>query len=172
MSNLTGSALRSGDFTTSRRGGIAEDMVFIMTRHSQGVPISAIARMIGRSEVDVRAAVGATRPRRAVRVTSPAGRVRTAEQRAEAARRAIPAAAQCIIAGIAAEYGLSAEDLRFSRKRCVTPARRDVYHALYATERYSYPQIAEWFGLQSHHAVREGALKHAAMLAAQLREAA
>jgi chromosomal replication initiation ATPase DnaA len=171
MSSLTQGA-RGGDFATSRRGGIAEDMAFIMTRHQQGVPISAIARMTGRSEADVRRAVGATKPRKATPKPSPTlGRTRTRAQRVDAAR-GIPPAALCIVAGIAAEYGFSAEDVRFSRKRKVTAARRDAYHALYATGRYSYPQIADWFGLKSHHAVREGALKHAALLADQLREAA
>lgn len=44
---------RSGDFATARRGSVAADAEFIRTKHRQGVPVSAIARMVGRNVSDV-----------------------------------------------------------------------------------------------------------------------
>lgn len=171
MSALT-HASRGGDFATSRRGAIAEDMAFILQQHRKGVPVSAIARMIGRPALDVGKVIGITKPKRAAPKAIPA-RERNAEQRAKSARTP-PADALGIISGIAAEYGLSAEDLRFSCKRSGgrAEARHDCYHALYSTGSYSYPVIADWFGLRGHHAVLEGVRKHAARMAITLRDAA
>jgi chromosomal replication initiation ATPase DnaA len=165
---------RSGEFATARKGGIASDEIeFIQERARQGVPVSAIARMIGRAEVDVRA-FAATPKRRKPPVPLLDGMPRDAIERASLAR-GLPPEAIAIMAAVAAGAGLEVAEVRFSCKRGGgrTEARQEAYHALHATGRYSMPMIASWFGLKGHSAVALGIQKHEARQAAgAVREAA
>lgn len=175
---------RAGSFATSRKGGVAADAEFILEQRSKGVPASAVARMIGRAEADVRLIYGVScaaqegeapaAPLPVWRQSKPrpsrAKLVGIKQRRAPSrpAPRELSAEARKIALEVAAKHGLTLETLcGADDKRVFYLARREAWHAIYATGRYSLPLVGAWFGGRNHTTIRTGIRKHAEALAVQ-----
>lgn len=80
---------------------------------------------------------------------------------------AAPPTMREIAAPIAERHSVSLAELRTpSRARYLSRPRLEAYAAIYATGRYSYLQIARFFGREDHSTVAKGIRARAARLAA------
>lgn len=78
-----------------------------------------------------------------------------------------------ICADVAARYGVTAEALRgVSRVRTLAWPRQHAYAEMYATGRFSLPQIGRFFGWRDHTTILHGVRAHKARQAAEMQEAA
>lgn len=67
---------------------------------------------------------------------------------------------------VAFRVGVSLEDLRgASRKRYIAHPRQEVFALIYATDRFSLPQIGRYFGGRDHTTILYGIREHEARLA-------
>lgn len=180
MSELTHSA-RGGEYATSPRSRVAEDAAFIMAQRVRGVPVSAIARMTGRSVTDVQAVVQALdlapvpradafpsppaappvapKPKRVVGARKP--QEERVWKRRTPPRRAMPTRVREIVEKIASHYGVTVEELIGDSKiRAIATIRNEAWHTLYETGRYSSPAIGSWFGGRDHTTILAGIGRH------------
>ena len=171
----------AGNFATSRKGGVAADTDFILAQRSKGVPASAVARMIGRAETDVRLIYGmdctaqdapeAPTPAlvwRQSKARAPSGKcgVRRPRSVASPLTRTMADWAKVIALEVAGKHGLTFDCLTANDdKRVFIVARREAWHAIYATGRCSLPMLGAWFGGRDHTTIRSGIRKHAETLA-------
>jgi hypothetical protein len=162
----TANTSKGGEFATSRRTKIAEDSDFILTQAEKGVPASAIARMTGRAEADVRTLLECAWSRRpgppplyAKRRAAVTKRILEARQQAA---KPMPSHVRLTYERIAKAYGVTFEDMMFSAKRggWVQQARNEAYHLAYRSGEYPSTAIARWFGLLDHTSVLTGIRKH------------
>lgn len=168
-----------GEFATAPRAGISEDLGFIQAQRAKGVPISAIARMIGRNDADVAAIaamIQAPAARKPYRPPSPKqARPRRTPRRPS--RRVLPKGFSVkafeVVSKVAAFYGVTVDEMIGpSRKKAIAEIRQEAYHALYETGRYSLPTIGGYFGGRDHTTIMHGIRSHKARLAARQAEAA
>lgn len=173
----TANTSKGGEFATSRRGGIAEDVEFIRAKAQAGVPISAIARMVGRNADDVRRVLAESVVAVKPRVTRKERLAQQADER-KSVRVLVsvrpPPPVATVLLDIARQYRISVDELRYSaqRKGNVQPARRHAYYELYMTGRYTMEQIAKWFGMVHHDAVSRGVRQHVLTMLSDAQEAA
>lgn len=167
----TASAARGGEFATSRRGGVSEDCDFIRRKAFEGVPVSAIARMVARPVSDVRAiacTVAAPIERPAPKVTK-RPRVVLSLWRGLMAVPDAPTGRKTmaqVAAPVCAEHGVSLEDvIGPMRFRVITRARQAVMYALVQEKRWSLPQIGKFLGDRDHTTVLHGYRAHAKRIA-------
>lgn len=164
--SATPNTSKGGEFATARRGGIAADVDFILSQAERGTPAGAIAKMAGRSVIDVRAVLETTWPHRSATAASTAGRRATVTQRILRARqeaaKPMPSHIRLTYERIATAYGVPFTDMMFSAKRggWVQQARNEAYHLAYRTGEYPATAIARWFGLLDHTSVLTGIRKH------------
>lgn len=72
-----------------------------------------------------------------------------------------------ITADVARRHNVTVADLRHptrGRKALVAP-RREAWTLIYATGRFSYPQIGRWFGGRDHSTIHHGRKRYLADLA-------
>lgn len=169
---------RSGDFATSPRSKVADHYDFIRAKAAAGVPVSAIARMIGCNIQDVSSVAGlpvldakakvkpvpVVQALKAIRIRADREHKPRMEQWREvrAARaRTMPPRALAIVEDIAHRHGVRMVDLLGPRTlKGLSRVRDEVYHALYATGFYSMPQIGCFIGGRDHSSVLHGIRNH------------
>lgn len=146
--------MRAGDFASSRRPRVAEHAQFIWAKDAAGIPASAIARMIGCATVDVRHFLSPSLAK--VAETTAAPDVVTTGASCVALAPAMPSAAKAVVSKHAEMARISVVELlsKQDRKR-LRDARDACWADLYATGRYSFPQIAGWFG-RDHTSIIDG----------------
>lgn len=153
---------RGGEFATARRGVSSDTIGFINAKAKAGVPLSAIAKMVGLSVLDVAAANAIVVPRHAygqptVLVVKRAQK--PTETPAPVAARGLPPTAQRIIASVADKHGLTVADLRGRSQRYrIAHARQEAFFEL-MRHGYSSPLIGSWFG-RDHTTVLHGVCAH------------
>lgn len=148
---------RAGDFASGRRPRVAEHAQFVWAKDAAGVPISAIAHMIGCNVADVRSflrpAGEAPAPVVIVVAPTPSPAPATRHVSREPRRfvkvdRSAPviSTARPIIDRHAEAAGLSLGTiLSKAYPRKLRDVRDACWAELYATGRYSLPQIGGWF---------------------------
>jgi hypothetical protein len=163
--------MRGGEYATARRSRVQEDALFILARHAQGVPMGAIARMVGRSTTDVarivtgEGLIALERPEEPVPPPVPRhirrrNSVQTSRSKSNVAR-VMPARARDLVEPIARYYGVTLGELVGGRRnRALATIRQEAYAALYATGRFSFPLIGSYFGGRDHSSIRHGVLAH------------
>lgn len=169
MSERTSNA-RGGEFATSRRPRAADHADFILTKRASGVPVSAIARMIGCNETEV-ALIANLSAKPADRIMEIADLESPKPARPRASRttpRFVKDPKQTAIATWALPYiekhasraGVSvAAFLSKVYVKKLSAARNGCYADLYATGRCSLPQIGGWFA-RDHTTILSGIAKH------------
>jgi hypothetical protein len=166
---------RGGEFATSRKGGLdAYEVAFIQQKLDACVPWSAIAKMLGRPIDDIRTRASLAPSAPIVESTSHAGAELGSVQptwrpRCRVPRlRMMPAAVREVVEAVAIHHGVTPQSMVGpSHKRVYAFARHEAWHLLYATGRYSLPQIGSWFGGRDHTTVLNGIrgyVRRAAML--------
>jgi hypothetical protein len=183
---------RAGDFAGSRKGGITlHEIEFAETKLRAGVPLSAVARMIGRPIGDLSGVgVKSVQPKRPAPRLAPRlvglapmpSRERLPETYLSLWRGSIPRPdARPTLAAIAKEvatyYGVTVEDLKGpSRQRIYTVPRQAAFWVACEAKRWSLPKIGQFFGDRDHTTVLAGKRRHAERLAeaeaAEARDAA
>lgn len=164
----------SGDFATSRRGSAQEDIEFIAARAARDVPLSAIAKMVGRSVASVKAAHEAYLAARRTpqKDGPPAPPPIEPPRRAKNVRpRPMPERVAEIAARRAAAHGCTLADLMGSRgSDAAQLARQAAYHAVRSLvredgrPRFSYALIGAFFGGRDHTTVLHGVKVHQARM--------
>jgi hypothetical protein len=162
------------EYATARRSSVAEDADFIWKKRAEGVPESAIARMIGRPLADVQRITRAEglviaeagpppeppTPKEVARGRSEhraARKAEPAEPSTPTPIRRMPPRVRDYVRAIAAEHRVTMEEMiGQSRTRRVAHARQDAFNALYSTGRYSLALIGSWFGGRDHTTVLWG----------------
>lgn len=146
----THSAVRSGDFATSRRGGIDKtEMAFIADKLMGGVSIQTVARMIGRPASDV-GLVAAGLPRGERRDYKPPKPMVYFPYGGSVEMREI----ERIAREVAAAYRLTLSDLKGeSRLRQVAWPRQEAVWRAHQTGQYASTQIGIYFGGRDHATV-------------------
>lgn len=167
---------------TARRASIAEDAPFIIAQAAKGVPVGAIARMIGRNPADVGLIVNAppllaverhSKTPKPPRTTyaKPKPKIRHRKVRRQGPRALTPAARTAIEA-VANYYGVTLEEVIGKRGgRAIQPIRREAYHAVYSlrrpdgSRRYTSTCVGLFFGGRDHSTILSGVAAHLASLA-------
>lgn len=139
---------------------------FALAKFAKGVPLSAIANMMGRPVEKVRAILPEQGLRRAPNLAFKPWMVRSTDVAASENHYA-PSWVRALVIGVAEKHGVTVNDIRSnSRKRKgITEARQEVMGRLYATERCSLTLIGRWLGGRDHTTVRHGVIAHANTLA-------
>lgn len=143
----------------------ADDIAFAQRKHSRGYPASAIAKMMGRSVVDVRPLLPAAPEREPPAVIAPPDPPKAVQ---------FPDVMAKVGVAVAWEHELTLADLR-GRSRCrpVAQARQDLCWRLYQLKhpdgqrRFSTPQIAKFVGLLDHTSVLHAIRAHEARQAGE-----
>lgn len=149
--------IRSGDFATSRRGGIsARELELIREKTWEGASIQAIATMLGRPMTDV-AAMAAGMPRKPRASYPPRPQVvfnhGWLPPETEMVR---------ITRETAAKYGVSAAQIRGPRRdKAVIAPRFEAMWRIYDTGLYSTVSIGRYFGGRDHATVMHAIRRHA-----------
>lgn len=171
-------ATRGGDFTHSARNRATAYNDFIFEKARAGVPVSAIANMVGCSVIDVRAVLGIVTPPPALvaveREPEKAAEKRAAEARYEDRRRAskrMPRRARLIVEEVAKASGETVDDILYGpATQKLSAARNWTFAALYDTGAYSTLIIGGFVGGRDHATVIHGMAKHRALVGAAVRQ--
>jgi hypothetical protein len=176
MSELTTNA-RGGEYATSRRPRAADHAGFILTQRSKGVPVSAIAQMIGCNQADVAliaekfAAEAPARPAPVVperkRKAPPPEPLRRAPRvvlslwKGEIIVNPQPITMREIAEDVAYRHGVSVDDLTGpSRAKMHTGPRQEAMWMMSKAKRWSLPRIGQFFGDRDHTTVLHGVRRH------------
>lgn len=175
--------MKGGEHATAPRSRIAEYTPFIREQAARGVPLTAIARMVGRNEADVRLVVdlapmqAIARPVVELKV-KPVKIAKRSKPRLTGTRsgprghkpakpRPMPKEAERIVLRVAGMYGRTfSEILSPWQGRDIAWVRQHVYHALYAVKRpdgrskWSTLIIGEFIGGRDHTTVMWGMRQH------------
>jgi hypothetical protein len=177
--------MKGGEHATASRARIAEHAPFILAQAARGVPLSAIAQMIGRSRVDVATVISVGSLSAVARPTklpepavknAPANRARKVRRRW---RRSLTPRVRKAIEAVADYYGVTVDELIGRRgATALQPIRQEAYHAVYdlrmpdGSRRYSSICVGQFFGGRDHATILSGVAAHMARLAEVERVAA
>lgn len=167
MSEITRSA-RAGEFAIAGRPRAADNWDFILTKHLEGVPTSAIARMSGCSVENVRQIVGlkgqANPVREAYKPPAPVVEVAPApvapKPPAKLSKRGMPPKVRRIAAAVARKYGVSIGALiaKYDRKG-LADARHEAWYLVRFYTDASLPMVGAWFD-RDHTTIMNGIRRH------------
>jgi hypothetical protein len=162
-----------GNFATSRKGGIdSHEMAFIRRKQREGHRAAQIAKMIGRSVLDVAPHLRSMK-NETVEPESPADqppepkppRIMLSLYRGLVSVPGSNPSRPEILLYVANRYGLTVEDLTGpSRHRAVTIPRQEAMWRMVEQRRWSFPQIGRTFN-RDHSTIMHGHARHAARLA-------
>lgn len=154
--------MRGGEFATANRGGASQHIAFIYEKAQAGVPLTAIAAMIGTSVGEV-AALAPPVPRRATYGTFKA--LPPEVPVIEPGPRAVPKHVMLILREVADAHGVSVDDIRGDRRlKHITLARHEACWRLRNETAYSTTQIGWFLGGKDHSSVMHGERRHAERL--------
>lgn len=163
---------------TARRGSIAEDFDFIRAKAAKGVPVSAIARMLGRAVSDVQIVAFSPNVAASERAPEPPPpsphtlrmrewrkKVRSANYRPNR-ERGLPKKAAAILNVIARYHGVTVEEIvGRGKRRALAHIRQETYAALHCAG-YNLVQVGGFIGGRDHGTVHSGIARHKARLVA------
>jgi hypothetical protein len=160
---------RAGDFASSRRPRVAEHATFVWAKDAAGVPISAIAHMIGCNVADVRAFLrpgdGAPAVVRMEVASTPAPkRSKPAKTRRGSwlEVRSLPEAARPTVEVFARMAQVDVDTfLGKAYPRHLVEKRAECWAVLHETGRWSLPQIGSWFGGRDHTTIMSAITRYA-----------
>jgi hypothetical protein len=153
----------------------ADDAAFIYAKVRERVPLSAVARMVGRPLADVRLVIETMRcgEKPPPRKPAPAiecepdysGRlVQTLFKGVIRVPHKTPDQTPTMLGiakDVAARYQITVEDLRgAARVRWIAWPRQEAFALCYETGLWSYPQIGDFFGGRDHTTVMHGEKRH------------
>jgi hypothetical protein len=167
-------AVETGSWASRRGDPDGTDAAFVIDRLGR-FPLSAIARMCGRSQAFVETIAGIVEPPEVPRAVVPAiPKVRTHYGRCKIWRKSLPPLARAAVQAVAERNGVTYASLvapswhRGTVQLC--HIRQEAYFDCYeirgddGERRYSLPLIGTWFGGRDHTAVLHGLRSYAARL--------
>lgn len=167
MSDVTRSA-RAGEFATAGRAKAADNWDFIIAKHAEGVPASAIARMSGCRVESVREIIAISGQEQPARRTYKSPRLVAQTPPApvepkppgKLSKRGMPPKIRRRVAAIARKHGVTVEALIAKHdRRGLSDARAEAWYVVRFFSDASLPMIGAWFD-RDHSTILNGIRKH------------